>query len=158
MEATVPDFVEALLACADRTRLRILHLLLSERELCVYDLVDVTGASQPKISRHLACLRRCGLVTTRKDGLWVYYRISPEMPLPMSILVESLDRIFAVLSDLEMDRRALAETLERRSLPDRRYTALEPVHQVRRESPSFPEPAYSQRPPDQAEDLEIELL
>jgi DNA-binding transcriptional ArsR family regulator len=57
------------------TRLRILNLLYVEHELCVYDMVGVIGASQPKISRHLAYLRRAGLVSYRKDGLWVYYRL-----------------------------------------------------------------------------------
>ncbi len=63
-------------ALSDRTRLRILHLL-GPGELCVCDLVTVLRVPQPKISRHLSYLRRAGLVTARKDGLWSYYRLAP---------------------------------------------------------------------------------
>src|SRR5688500_13382861 len=63
-------------AFSDRTRLRILRLLHS-RELCVCELVDMLGVPQPTASRHLAYLRRVGLVQTRKDGLWHYYRLAP---------------------------------------------------------------------------------
>ena len=62
-------------AFSDRTRLRILHLLRGG-ELCVCDLVDVLGVPQPKISRHLAYLRRAGSVVARKDGLWCHYRLA----------------------------------------------------------------------------------
>ena len=63
-------------AFSDRTRLRILHLLLPG-ELCVCHIVDVLDLSQPKVSRHLAYLRRTGLVLARKEGLWNYYRLAP---------------------------------------------------------------------------------
>jgi ArsR family transcriptional regulator, arsenate/arsenite/antimonite-responsive transcriptional repressor len=62
-------------ALSDRTRLRILHLLRGG-ERCVCDLVDVLGVPQPKTSRHLAYLRRAGLVLARKQGLWSYYRLA----------------------------------------------------------------------------------
>jgi ArsR family transcriptional regulator len=63
-------------ALSDKTRLRILNLLLSG-ELCVCDLVSVLGIPQPTASRHLAYLRRAGLVTGRKDGVWCYYQLAP---------------------------------------------------------------------------------
>ena len=62
-------------ALADETRLRILNLL-SEGELCVCDLMQVLKEPQSKISRHLAYLRRSGLVEGRKEGLWMHYRLS----------------------------------------------------------------------------------
>ena len=62
-------------ACADQTRLRILNLLLTE-ELCVCDIVKALAMPQPKVSRHLAYLRRAELVASRKKGLWVYYRLA----------------------------------------------------------------------------------
>src|SRR5437868_3720734 len=62
-------------ACSDRTRLRILHMLRGG-EVCVCDLVAVLAVPQPKASRHLAYLRRAGLVEARRDGLWSYYRLS----------------------------------------------------------------------------------
>lgn len=61
-------------ALADRTRLRILNLI-GEDEVCVCFFVEVLETNQPKISRHLAYLRRAGIVATRKEGLWMHYRI-----------------------------------------------------------------------------------
>lgn len=60
---------------ADRTRLRLLNLM-AEHEICVCFLVEGLKTSQPKISRHLAYLRRSGLVTARREGLWMHYRIN----------------------------------------------------------------------------------
>jgi ArsR family transcriptional regulator, arsenate/arsenite/antimonite-responsive transcriptional repressor len=62
-------------ALADRTRLRILGLLLAG-EVCVCDLQDSLKSPQSKVSRHLAYLRRVGLVETRRKGLWVHYRLA----------------------------------------------------------------------------------
>jgi ArsR family transcriptional regulator len=63
-------------ALSDTTRLRILHLLLAG-ELCVCDLVSVLDIPQPTASRHLAYLRKVGLVTVRKEGVWCYYQLAP---------------------------------------------------------------------------------
>ncbi len=63
-------------ALSDRTRLRILNLL-TGGDLCVCDLVEVLGVHQPTASRHLAYLRKAGLVQVRKEGLWAYYRLAP---------------------------------------------------------------------------------
>ncbi len=62
-------------AFADHTRLRILRLL-QDGPLCVGDLVDILGAPQPTVSRHLAYLRREGLVGTRQHGLWMFYELA----------------------------------------------------------------------------------
>lgn len=62
-------------ALADRTRLRILALLMTG-EVCVCHIHETLRLPQPKVSRHLAYLRRTGLVATRKDGLWVHYRLA----------------------------------------------------------------------------------
>ncbi|MDE3104596.1 MAG: winged helix-turn-helix transcriptional regulator [Acidobacteriota bacterium] len=63
-------------ALADQTRLRLLHLM-QDREVCVCVLAEVLQLSQPKISRHLASLRRSGLVQARRDGKWMHYRVAP---------------------------------------------------------------------------------
>lgn len=60
---------------ADRTRLRLLNLM-GDHEICVCFLVEGLKTSQPKISRHLAYLRRSGLVAARREGLWMHYRIN----------------------------------------------------------------------------------
>jgi ArsR family transcriptional regulator, arsenate/arsenite/antimonite-responsive transcriptional repressor len=62
-------------ALADATRLRILGLLLGG-EICVCHIHESLRISQPKASRHLAYLRRAGLVATRREGLWIYYRLA----------------------------------------------------------------------------------
>jgi ArsR family transcriptional regulator len=60
----------------DPIRLRILHLLMNG-ELCVGDLVTVLGVPQPTASRHLAYLKRAGLITARKNSYWTFYTLAP---------------------------------------------------------------------------------
>ncbi|MBV9926300.1 MAG: metalloregulator ArsR/SmtB family transcription factor [Acidobacteria bacterium] len=75
-------------ALADRTRLRLLNLM-SAGEVCVCFFVEVLGASQPKISRHLAYLRRAGVVAARREGKWMHYRIeTPEDPHAARVFAE----------------------------------------------------------------------
>ena len=61
-------------ALADRTRLRLINLM-GDDEICVCFLVEVLETNQPKISRHLAYLRRAGVVASRREGKWMHYRI-----------------------------------------------------------------------------------
>ncbi len=61
-------------ALGDKTRLRLINLM-GDREICVCYLVEILGQGQPKISRHLAYLRRAGIVQARRDGKWMHYRI-----------------------------------------------------------------------------------
>ncbi|MDT7526687.1 metalloregulator ArsR/SmtB family transcription factor [Pseudidiomarina sp. GXY010] len=65
---------------ADPLRLTMICILASGTERCVCDLVELTGMSQPKVSRHLAQLRDYGLLLDRKDQRWVYYRLNPALP------------------------------------------------------------------------------
>ena len=65
---------------AHDTRLRCLMLLMDHDELCVCELTHAIGAAQPHISRHLAQLRALGLVSDRRAGLWIHYRINPALP------------------------------------------------------------------------------
>ena len=62
-------------ALADNTRLRLLNLM-GETEVCVCFFVEVIGTNQPKISRHLAYLRRAGVVAARREGKWMHYRVA----------------------------------------------------------------------------------
>src|SRR5262245_15718750 len=62
-------------ALADRTRLRLINLIGNE-EICVCFLVEVLSINQPKISRHLAYLRRARIVSARRDGKWMHYRMT----------------------------------------------------------------------------------
>lgn len=59
-----------------------------KRELCVCELTSVLKETQPKISRHLALLRENGLLTDRRDGKWIHYRLSPHMPAWAAAVIE----------------------------------------------------------------------
>jgi ArsR family transcriptional regulator len=77
-------------ALSDETRLRIMVLLLGNQELCVCDFVGALGETQSKVSRHLRYLYRAGLVEDRREGLWMHYRISPELGPEQQTLVAAL--------------------------------------------------------------------
>jgi ArsR family transcriptional regulator len=68
------DVVVFFQALGDTTRLRLLNLM-GDQEICVCYLVEILGGPQPKISRHLAYLRRAGIVASRREGKWMHYRI-----------------------------------------------------------------------------------
>lgn len=83
------------IALADRTRRRILNLI-REDEICVSYFTKVLDVSQPKISRHLAYLRNAGIVSARREGKWIYYRIvEPEDFYAAQILRQTLDWLMA---------------------------------------------------------------
>ena len=65
---------------SDQTRLRCVTLLFAEGKLCVCELTTALALSQPKISRHLASLRQCGLLRDSREGQWVFYQINPDLP------------------------------------------------------------------------------
>lgn len=65
---------------ADDTRLKSLLLIEVKNELCVCELMAALKLSQPKISRHLAQLRKCQLLIDERRGRWVYYQINPKLP------------------------------------------------------------------------------
>jgi ArsR family transcriptional regulator, arsenate/arsenite/antimonite-responsive transcriptional repressor len=77
-------------ALADPTRLRLLNLI-ADREICVCYLVEILRMSQPKVSRHLAYLRRAGIVASRREGKWMHYRLAmPKDEIAARILQETL--------------------------------------------------------------------
>lgn len=83
---------------ADDTRLKILLLLLQEEELCVCEFTQALMLSQPKISRHIAQLRQHNILQDRREGKWVYYRLSPQLALwQINIIKASAE---ASISDL----------------------------------------------------------
>ena len=97
-------------AFADRTRLRLL-LLLRAQEMCVCDLVDVIKAPQPTISRHLAHLRRAGLVKIRKQGFWTYYSLAPGRGAFHKSLLRSLDACLTEEKTFAKDQKLAAKLL-----------------------------------------------
>ena len=91
-------------ALADATRLRIFGLLLTG-EICVCDIHETLKIPQPKASRHLAYLRRSGLVQTRREGLWVHYRLGK---LDDPVLAAISDAVRHALTHIESVHRDAA--------------------------------------------------
>jgi len=102
---TLSDTFKAL---SDDTRLQIMMLLLEHEELCVCDFVGALGQSQSKVSRHLRYLYHAGLVKDRREGLWMHYRISPDLTPAQSTIVAALSEAVD-----EERKRALRRALER---------------------------------------------
>ncbi len=75
-ESVTFDMERFFQALGDNTRLRLLNLM-GGQELCVCYFVEILEQAQPKISRHLAYLRSAGIVTARREGTWMHYRIAP---------------------------------------------------------------------------------
>ncbi|WP_166424154.1 metalloregulator ArsR/SmtB family transcription factor [Paraglaciecola sp. 20A4] len=85
---------------SDDTRLKALMLIYLEEELCVCDLITALKLSQPKVSRHLADLRRCHILLDERRGKWVYYSINPKMPdWAMTVLQTTAHNTEAYLND-----------------------------------------------------------
>ena len=93
---------------ADPTRLRILHLLAHAGELCVGDIASVLRLAQPTASRHLAYLRRGGLVSVRQVGLWVYCRLAEPAGRLERLLAEGRAECLDDAPEMRSDRARLA--------------------------------------------------
>ena len=104
-------------ALSDSTRLRILALLTNTEELCVCELTEALDLSQPMISRHLAQLRASELVSDRRAGQWVYYRLHFKLPRwAQRVLAETLAGIARdkpYRSDIQAVRRLRAKPSNR---------------------------------------------
>ena len=95
-------------ALADRTRLRLLNLI-GDDEVCVCFFVEVLGDSQPKISRHLAYLRRAGVVAARRDGKWMHYRIAEPADAHAARLLAEVRAWLREDREMERDRERLVK-------------------------------------------------
>jgi ArsR family transcriptional regulator len=94
-------------ALGDKTRLRLLNLM-SEHEVCVCYLVEILKTPQPKVSRHLAYLRNAGIVSARREGKWMHYRLVMPPHIGASrILRQTLDWLKED-STMQTDRARLA--------------------------------------------------
>jgi ArsR family transcriptional regulator len=111
-ESPVDQFVPVFAALADPTRLRLLNLM-HGREVCVCYFVEILGQGQPKISRHLAYLRKAQLVIARREGKWMHYRIDPALnPAIRGVVDQALDTLRAdpqMQRDLEKLTKACCE-------------------------------------------------
>ncbi len=97
---------------SDRNRLRILHLL-TGGELCVGDIVEALAIPQPRASRHLAYLRKAGMVVVRKAGLWSYYSLSPSESAFHQNLLNCLGGCFGDVPEIKEDHKRVSKIKQR---------------------------------------------
>lgn len=95
-------------ALADRTRLRLLNLLRTD-EVCVCFFVEILKTNQPKISRHLAYLRRAGIVDARREGQWMHYRIVEPEDADTARLLKDVMSWLANDQEMQRDRERLVK-------------------------------------------------
>jgi ArsR family transcriptional regulator len=116
------ELVTLFAALADPTRLRLLNLM-DGREVCVCYFVEILKQGQPKISRHLAYLRRAGIVEARRDGKWMHYRIErPGDPKAASILDATLQSFKG-----DRDMQADLARLDKACCEPQRFVTLQGV-------------------------------
>lgn len=92
---------------SDRTRLRSIMLIQAHQEACVCELTFTLEESQPKVSRHLALMRDAGLVTARREGTWMFYRLSSDLPSWAEETIEQTYRQLRSLKPFSNDRKRL---------------------------------------------------
>ena len=83
-------------------------LMQQQGELCVCELTHALGLSQPKISRHLATLRDAGLVSDRRQGQWIYYRLHPVLPAWAQQVIDTTAEEVTGLAPFNDDLAALS--------------------------------------------------
>ena len=116
-------------ALADRTRLRLINLM-GDDEVCVCFFVEVLKINQPKISRHLAYLKRAGVVEARRDGKWIHYRLA-EPPDPHAAkIVREVRAWLESDSAMQSDRARLAKICCAPKLPVQLQRAPRPASLV----------------------------
>ena len=93
-------------ALADPTRLRLINLM-SEQEICVCYFIEVIGAPQPKISRHLAYLRKAGLVAARREGKWMHYRLTVPVDSHAAAILKATIEALKDNKEIQRDRERL---------------------------------------------------
>src|SRR5262249_36384508 len=102
MDKDVEALDQVFKALADPTRIRILGLL-AAKEICVCHIHESLRLPQPLVSRHLAYLRRAGLVETRKDGLWVYYRMASPKADIAGMLLDTVRHVVSHVPTIAKD-------------------------------------------------------
>lgn len=111
MKTASPDLDGVFAALADETRRRILGLLASG-EICVCHIHEALDVPQPTASRHLAHLRKAGLVATRKDGLWVHYRLAEIDDPAIDAVLRSALSALSTRGGATTDRKKLSRVID----------------------------------------------
>jgi len=113
-------------ALADRTRLRLISLI-GDSEVCVCFFVAILKSSQPKISRHLAYLRRAGIVAARREGKWMHYRLTEPPDEHAARIFREVRAALAEHPDLHRDREKLLQVCCAPQLPVQLRRAPRPL-------------------------------
>jgi ArsR family transcriptional regulator len=113
-------------ALADRTRLRLISLI-GDTEVCVCFFVVILKSSQPKISRHLAYLRRAGIVSARREGKWMHYRLAEPPDEHAARIFREVRASLAEHPEFQLDREKLAAVCCAPNLPVRLRRAPRPL-------------------------------
>ncbi len=95
-------------ALADDTRIRVVNLLSKKGKLCVCEINEIIGLSQPTISSHLKILENANVLVFKKEGLWVEYMLNPDMEKYQKDIIEGISKN---ISDDEIIRMDLAKAL-----------------------------------------------
>lgn len=111
------DATDLFKSLSEPVRLRILHLLSNTQpELCVCDLVSVLDLPQGTISRHLTHLRMMGLVSDRREGVWIYYRLAPPTSKVHGAMLQCLKSCFTEDPLLTGDLKQFSSLMNKKSL------------------------------------------
>ena len=124
-------------ALGDNTRLRLLNLM-GDQEICVCYFVEILGQSQPKISRHLAYLRNAGVVSARRDGKWMHYRIAMPPNEGAATVLRQILESFREEKTMQADRAKLSKAC----CAPKKFSALEGAPQP---IPVHPSTAFASR-------------
>jgi ArsR family transcriptional regulator len=110
------DLEKFFVALSDRNRLRLINLM-SDDEVCVCFFVEILKMPQPKVSRHLAYLRRAGIVEARREGKWMHYRIVPPADEHAARILQDVREYLATDREMRQDRTRLVKVCCASSLP-----------------------------------------
>jgi ArsR family transcriptional regulator len=122
----MPDLVTLFQALSDATRLRLLSLM-AAGEVCVCYFVEILDETQPKISRHLAYLRRAGLVSARREGKWVHYGLLKPSDPAAAAVFETVLEVITNDRRMQRDRAALEKVCCAVRLPAALQNAPKPA-------------------------------
>ncbi|WP_455212088.1 metalloregulator ArsR/SmtB family transcription factor [Kaarinaea lacus] len=104
-------------ALSNDIRMRCVMLLVAEEELCVCEITHALRLAQPAVSRHLALLREAGIVLDRREGLWIHYRLHPDLPQWASDVLKSTAKGVSGQSPFADDHKVLVNMPNRPGAP-----------------------------------------
>jgi ArsR family transcriptional regulator, arsenate/arsenite/antimonite-responsive transcriptional repressor len=120
------DLEKFFMALSDRNRLRLINLM-GDDEVCVCFFVEILKMPQPRVSRHLAYLRRAGVVEARREGKWMHYRIVPPPEERAARIFQEVREYLAADREMQQDRTRLVKVCCAPALPVQLQGAPLPV-------------------------------